>query len=77
VNNIPLKRTTAGSDDCKKCHSFDNEILFAPITSIIPYEIGSRRVAIELRRLGYNMVPSDEWKQLLQDLFTIAQDLNI
>ncbi|HET7642439.1 MAG TPA: hypothetical protein VFK40_02935 [Nitrososphaeraceae archaeon] len=77
VHNIPLKRTSGDSnDEYKKCHSSGDEILFAPITSIIPYETGSRRVAIELRRLGYSWLSSDGWKQLLQDLFTIARDLN-
>lgn len=76
VNNIPLKKTTNGSDLCKKCHSFGNEILFAPFTSIIPYETGSHSVAIELRRLGYFMLPSEIWKQLTKEIYTIANNLN-
>jgi hypothetical protein len=60
----------------KKCHLKDCEVLFAPLTSIIPHKKGSRRVTIEMRRLGWQWVWSTRWKEMTKMIFRISKSLN-
>ena len=54
INNTPLKRNKSGRREDKE--PVGCEVLFAPESHIIPYEPGSRRVIVEMRRLGFNWV---------------------
>src|SRR5262249_45727585 len=60
VKNIPLQRSVSVPAR-KKGEDLGCEILFAPLSRILPYESGSRRVSVEMRRLGFNWVHSEPW----------------
>ena len=89
ITNSPLTRSVAphppGSQ--KKGEEFGCEVLFAPLSHIVPYEVGSRRVTVEMRRLGFNWVfasgyvsksgtPHPGWRDMTNALFDMALELN-
>jgi hypothetical protein len=86
VTNAPLLRNNMCVGAEKKGEDVGCEVLFAPLSRIIPYEPGSRRVTVEMRRLGFNWVLSDGyekdgvkhpgWSEMTQALFQMALDLN-
>lgn len=86
VTNTPLLRNNMCVGTEKKGEDVGCEVLFAPLSRIIPYEPGSRRVTVEMRRLGFNWVLSHgyekdgiqhpDWSEMTQALFQMALKLN-
>lgn len=86
VRNIPLIRSQSCAGAKKKGEDVGCEILFAPLSRVLPYETGSRRVTVEMRRLGFNWVLSHGyskdgvahpgWDAMTKTLFDIALMLN-
>ena len=84
VTDTPFKRTESGP--MKKGEDVGCEVLFAPLSRILPYESGSRRVTVEMRRLGFNWVLSHGfekdgvkhpgWAEMTGMLFDMALELN-
>lgn len=83
--NAPMKRNVDGVR-CKSKEGLGCELLVAPCSSIIPYEPGSRRVTVEMRRIGFQWVFSHPvtfagvrqpgWLAMTRELFAMARDLN-
>jgi hypothetical protein len=81
-----LLRTESCPGKDKKGEDPGCEVLFAPLSRILPHEVGSRRVTVELRRLGHNWVFSDPlddagihhpgWAEMTDALFDLALRLN-
>jgi V8-like Glu-specific endopeptidase len=86
VKNTPLKRIKFCKGAWKEGEDVGCEVLFGPLSRIIPYEVGSRRVTVEMRRLGFNWVMSHAhmrdgvkhpgWIEMTAMLFDIARELN-
>ena len=86
VTNTPLKRDKHCPGADKKGEDVGCEVLFAPLSRVLPYESGSRRVTIEMRRLGFNWVLSHGfekdgvrhpgWSEMTGMLFDMALKLN-
>jgi hypothetical protein len=86
ITNTPLLRSKFCPGKVKKGEDVGCEVLFAPLSRIIPYKTGSRRVTVELRRLGFNWVSATGftkdgvnhpgWLVMTQMLFDIALALN-
>ena len=80
VNNQPLIRTQSGPE--KKGEDVGCEVLFAPLSRAFPYEPGSLRVMVELRRIGFNWVFAHAngdrpgWSTMTARLFDLARELN-
>jgi hypothetical protein len=80
VNNQPLIRTQSGAE--KKGEDVGCEVLFAPLSRVFPYEPGSLRVTVELRRIGFNWVFAHAngdrpgWSTMTARLFDLARELN-
>ena len=86
ITNTPLKRTKSGPGEYKE--PVGCEVLFAPLSRILPYESDSRRVIVEMRRLGFNWVFSHSfksdttgtefpgWSEMTEMLFDLAVKLN-
>jgi hypothetical protein len=70
----------------KKGEDLGCEVLFAPLSRILPHEPGNRRVTLEMRRLGHNWVFSHGfekdgvsfpgWGDMTETLFDLAVALN-
>ncbi|HZN74448.1 MAG TPA: hypothetical protein VFC00_22495 [Micromonosporaceae bacterium] len=86
MTNTPLLRTVPASK-VKKGEDVGCEVLFAPLSRIMPYEVGSLRLTVEMRRLGFNWVPAHPftdkkgtrrpgWKDMVEALYRLALDLN-
>lgn len=82
VKNNPLTRTKACPGVGKKGEGLGCEVLFAPLSSIVPYELGSRRVIVEMRRLGFNWVVANRikgkrpgWTGMTTSIFKLARRL--
>jgi hypothetical protein len=65
VNDIPLKVTKANSVS-KKHHALGDEVLWAPLSKIIPFASTKPRVALELRRIGFAPHPARFWEPLMK-----------
>ena len=86
VANTPLLRTEHCPGMDKKGEDVGCEVLFAPLSRILPHETGSRRVTVEMRRLGFNWVFSHGldvdgvrhpgWAEMTGTLFDLALLLN-
>jgi hypothetical protein len=86
VTNTPLTRETVCTSPEKKGEGLNCEVLFAPLSRIMPYTAGSRRVTIEMRRLGFNWVYSHSfksggvnhrgWLEMTRSIFDLAVRLN-
>jgi V8-like Glu-specific endopeptidase len=86
VKNTPLKRIKFCKGAWKEGEDVGCEVLFGPLSRIIPYEIGSRRVTVEMRRLGFNWVMPHAhirggvkhpgWLEMTAMLFEMARELN-
>ena len=76
VKNIPLLREVDNDRGKSKGEFVGCEVLWGPLSKNIPYEPGSRRVTVEMRRLGFDWVRSESWKNLTIRLFNLAMDLN-
>jgi hypothetical protein len=83
ITNTPLLRSEFCPGKEKKGEDVGCEVLFAPLSRLLPYKPGSRRVAIEMRRLGFNWVFSygsekghPGWSQMTEMLFNLALGLN-
>ena len=80
VKNQPLIRTQSGPE--KKGEDIGCEVLFAPLSRVLPYEPGSLRVTVELRRIGFNWVFAHAngdrpgWSTMTARLFDLARKLN-
>lgn len=85
IENTPHLRNKICSSK-KKGEGEDCEVLFAPLSRILPYETGSRRVTVEMRRLAFDWVyPKGRekngrqhpgWAEMTETLFDLAQVLN-
>lgn len=83
--NHPHLRTGDGPV-CKSKERKGCEVLIAPCSKIIPYETGSRRVTVEMRRIGFNWVFAHSgthagvrqpgWVGMTRLLFDLARELN-
>jgi hypothetical protein len=86
IGNKPLLRNDYSTGMDKKGEDIGCEVLFAPLSRILPYETGSRRVTVEMRRLGHNYVfanPFDRrgvhhpgWVEMTETLFDLAAKMN-
>jgi len=86
ITNTPLLRTEFCPGKEKKGEDIGCEVLFAPLSRILPHEAGSRRVTIEMRRLGFSWVLSHGyekdgvehpgWAEMTEMLFDMAFELN-
>jgi hypothetical protein len=86
VTNTPLLRTEHCPGKDKKGEDPGCEVLFAPLSRILPHQKGSRRVTVEMRRLGHNWVFSHPfekegvhfpgWIEMTNALFDMALVLN-
>ena len=75
VRNLPLL-VTKDNTVKKKNHKKGDEVLFAPLSTIIPFSATKPRVAIEMRRIGYAAHPHATWKQLMITVRKLATMLN-
>jgi len=78
VTNTPL-RVTKPNTVRKKNHSFGDEILFAPLTSMLRFggaDGTDPRIAIELRRIGFAPVGWRRWENLMQRTLRLAKKVN-
>jgi hypothetical protein len=86
VSNKPLIRNDYCTGKNKAGEDIGCEVLFAPFSRILPYETGSRRVTVEMRRLGHNWVFSQPftadgvhhpgWGEMTETLFDLAMLVN-
>ena len=88
VTNTPFIRTKYCPGKDKKGEYVTCEVLVAPLSRIVPYTPGSRRVTVEMRRLGFNWVFSHRytskktgvkhpgWSEMTTNLFDLAEKLN-
>lgn len=86
VKNEPLLRNDYCSGRNKAGEDIGCEVLFAPLSRILPHEPGSRRVTVEMRRLGHNWVFARSfnaegvhhpgWAEMCETLFDLAVLLN-
>lgn len=86
VSNTPLLRTHHCPGADKKGEDLGCEVLFAPLSRILPHEKDSRRVTVEMRRLGHNWVFTHAfehegvqhpgWTEMTETLFDMALLLN-
>jgi subtilisin family serine protease len=75
VNDSPLKVTKTNSVRKKK-HALGDEVLWAPLSSIIPFAVTKPRVALELRRIGFAAHPVRVWEPLMKTVRDLATTLN-
>lgn len=75
VNDVALKVTVANSV-AKKNHALGDEVLWAPISKIIPFSATKPRIALELRRIGYASHGVGTWEPLMKNLRALANTLN-
>jgi subtilisin family serine protease len=75
VNNVPLKVMRANTVR-KKNHALGDEVLWAPISKIIPFSATKPRVALELRRIGFAAHGVSTWEPLMKTVRALAQRLN-
>lgn len=76
VSNTPLLREVGNYVDKEKGEHLGCEVLWAPLSKNVPYEPNSRRVTVEMRRLGFDWVSSNRWLSMTMRLFQIAEKLN-
>lgn len=86
ITDKRLVRNAAGAGKLKKGEDIGCEVLFAPLSRILSHETGSRRVTVEMRRLGHNWVfshPFDAdgvhhpgWAEMTETLFDLATLMN-
>lgn len=74
VNDVPLKVTKANSV-AKKNHALGDEVLWAPISKIIPFASTKPRVALELRRIGFAAHPDNTWEPLMKTVRKLVRAL--
>ncbi len=76
VNNIPLLREVDHHVGKGKGEFVGCEVLWAPLSRLMPHEAGSRNVTLEMRRLGFDWVRSYRWKAMVRTLYRIGKELN-
>lgn len=74
-NNTPLLREVIPTESNPK-HKVGDETLFNPISNSIPYIAHSKRVIVEMRRIGTRMIPAAEWEKLMLKIFKLTEALN-
>ena len=67
VNDVPLKVTKVNRVRKKK-HAVGDEVLWAPLSTIIPFSATTPRVALELRRIGFAAHPAGTWEALMKTI---------
>jgi hypothetical protein len=72
VNDTPLKVTKANSVP-KKHHALGDEVLWAPISKIIPFSSTKPRVALELRRIGFAAHAVKTWEPLMKTVRALVR----
>ena len=77
VKNEPLLREVDDPTGKEKGEHVGCEVLWAPLSKNIPYETDSRRVTVEMRRLGFDWVRSNRWLYMTKRLYNIARKLNL
>jgi subtilisin family serine protease len=75
VGDVPLKVTKPNSV-AKKHHALGDEVLWAPISKIIPFATTKPRVALELRRIGFAAHGVSTWEPLMKTVRALAKRLN-
>jgi hypothetical protein len=74
VNDTPLKVTVANSVP-KKNHALGDEVLWAPISKIIPFSSTRPRVALELRRIGFVPHAVRTWEPLMKTVRALVRGM--
>ena len=74
VNDVPLKVTKSNSV-AKKNHALGDEVLWAPISKIIPFADTKPRVPLELRRIGFAAHPDNTWEPLMKTVRKLVRGL--
>lgn len=75
VNGTPLI-VTKDNTVTKKKHAKGDEVLFAPLSTIIPFDKTKPRVALELRRLGFAEHPVRFFEPLMKTVRDLTRRLN-
>jgi hypothetical protein len=75
VGDDPLKVTRANTVP-KRNHALGDEVLWAPISKIIPFSSTKPRVALELRRIGFAAHGIGTWEPLMKTVRTLVKRLN-
>jgi len=75
VNEKPIK-VTKGNNVEKKGHSKGDEILIAPLSSKIDWDKTKPRIAVEMRRLGFDAVGFKKWPGLMKRVRELAKKVN-
>jgi hypothetical protein len=75
VNGRPLK-VTKDNTVKKKSHKKGDEVLFAPLSSIIPFNKTRPRVALELRRIGFAAHQVRFFEPLMKTVRALVKQLN-
>ena len=73
-NDIALKVTKANAVRKKK-HAVGDEVLWAPLSSIIPFSATKPRVALELRRIGFDAHADGFWGALMKNVRKLVRSL--
>ena len=60
----------------KKKHKQGDEILIAPLSNKIVWDKTKPRIAVEMRRMGFDAVPFSTWRGLMKRLLQLAQKVN-
>ena len=75
VKEKPLL-VTKDNTVAKKKHAKGDEVLFAPLSSMIPFDRTTPRVALELRRIGFAAHPVRFFGPLMKTVRKLTQTLN-
>lgn len=67
---------TKANDIFKKKHKLGDEILIAPLSNKIVWDKTKPRIAVEMRRLGFNAVHFSQWRGLMKRLRKLATQVN-
>jgi monoamine oxidase len=73
--DVALKVTRANTVRKKK-HAVGDEVLWAPLSSIIPFSVTKPRVALELRRIGFDAHADGFWGALMKNVRKLVRSLS-
>jgi hypothetical protein len=75
MSGTPLKVDKANTVRKKK-HEPGDEILFAPMSSKLDFDKTKPRIAVELRRIGFQLVGLGRWEDLMKRVRELTRQLN-
>ncbi len=75
VNETAVK-VTRDNTVKKKGHRLGDEILIAPLSGKLDWDKTKPRIAVEMRRLGFDPVGLDKWPGLMRRLRALAKSVN-